>query len=89
LGVKKLQQGLKFGQFLWSGQKINGNAISGTHKVPGCFLCGISHCGKSNLFFKLQKFEKEFKRICKHHQIFEHGSSRWQGFLSQFCDFCL
>jgi hypothetical protein len=41
------------------------------------------------LFFKLQKFEIEFKRICKHHQIFEHGSSRWQGFLSQFCDFCL
>ncbi len=85
-----------FGQFLWNGQKINGNAILGTHKVPGCFLCGISHCcktwdifcGKSIFFLKLQKFEIEFKRICKHHQIFEHGSSRWQGFLSQFCDFC-
>jgi hypothetical protein len=50
---------------------------------------GTFSVANPSLFFKLQKFEKEFKRICKHHQIFEHGSSRWQGFLCQFCDFCL
>jgi hypothetical protein len=28
---------------------------------------------------------------CEHKErdIFQHGSSRWQGFLSEFCDFCL